>query len=62
MADLKWAVAYRFDDEADGYVSTTFNQEMDRKQSQPAEQVTPLAKDNSGSNDQTDSKKCSSNK
>jgi hypothetical protein len=38
MADLTWAVAYRFDDEADGYVPTTFDQEITQEWGQFGEQ------------------------
>jgi hypothetical protein len=45
MANLKWAIAYRFDEEADGYVLATFAEEMDQELSQPGEQVVLSTKD-----------------
>jgi hypothetical protein len=46
MANLQWAVAYRFDDEEDSYVLTTFDEEMNEEQSQLGEQ-TMLSTNNS---------------
>jgi hypothetical protein len=50
MANLQWAVAYRFDDEENSYVLTTFDEEMNQEQSQSGEQFT-LSKNGSFSDD-----------
>ena len=56
MADLKWAVAYRFDDETDSYVPTTFDQETAQEWGQFGEQqVMPPVKDRFSDSDLDDS-------
>jgi len=37
---LKWALSYKFDEEADSYVLTSPNEETDQEQSLPGEQGT----------------------
>ena len=52
MANLKWAIAYRFDEEADGYVLAAFaEEETDQEQSPLAEQVALFTKDRFSNSD-----------
>ena len=37
---LKWAAVYKFDDDADSYVLTPFDEETDQEQSQSEDQMT----------------------
>lgn len=40
---LKWAISYRFDDEADSYVLTNYDEETDQEQSETEGQaILPL--------------------
>jgi len=40
---LKWAISYRFDDEADSYVLTNYDEETDEEQSETEGQaILPL--------------------
>jgi hypothetical protein len=54
MAGLKWAIAYRFDEEADGYVLTTFDEETNQEQSQPGEPITLFRKESFSDSDLDD--------
>ena len=36
---LKWAISYKFDEEADSYVATTLDEEDDQEECQPGGQV-----------------------
>ncbi len=54
MADLTWAMAYRFDEEADGYVLTTFDEETNQEQGQLGEQVALFRKDSLSDSDLDD--------
>jgi len=50
---LKWALSYKFDEEADSYVLTSPNEETDQEQSLPGEQGT-LPTHNRSSDDELD--------
>ncbi len=54
MANLQWAVAYRFDEEEDSYVLTTFDEEMNEEQSQLGEQTTLSTNNRFGDSDGPD--------
>ena len=54
MANLQWAVAYRFDDEEDGYVLTTFDEETNQEQSQSGEQLMFSLNSSFGDTDDSD--------
>jgi hypothetical protein len=54
MANLQWAVAYRFDEEEDSYVLTTFDEETDEEQSQLGEQTTLSTKSSFSESDYSD--------
>ena len=54
MAGLTWAMAYRFDEEADGYVLTTFDEETNQEQGQLGEQVALFRKDSLSDSDLDD--------
>ena len=54
MANLQWAVAYRFDDDEDSYVLTTFDEETNEEQSQLGEQTTLSTNNKFGDSDESD--------
>ena len=54
MANLQWAVAYRFDDDEDSYVLTTFDEETNQEQSQSGEQFMLSINGSFGDTDESD--------